>query len=245
VSLAPPSVEEVLRLAASAEEELLGPAHAEAAGRIRALGVRLGESLDWAAEHDPERGLALASALWRFWALSGELAEGRQQLRWLLGLVPALSVTRLHGQVSSALLASLAADYQEAQAAAHRAMPLARALDDELSQGYLELVCARVARLTADAQGAAVHAEEALERFRGVHCAWGTAIALLEVARARRTAGRHEEAARLLGEAQLLDESLGAFGPEERQLAQREEAELRRLLGARYEVEWRRARAPG
>jgi hypothetical protein len=245
VSLAPPSVDEVLRLAAWAEEELLGPAHAEAAGRIRALGVRLGESLDWAAENDPERGLALASALWRYWALSGELAEGRQQLRWLLGLVPALSVTRLHGQVSSALLASLAADDEEAQAAARRAMPLARALDDERSQGYLELVCARSARLTADAQGAAAHAEEALERFRNVHHAWGTAIALLEVARARRIAGRHEEAARLLGEAQLLEENLGAFGPEERQLAQREEAELRRLLGAHSEVEWRRARAPG
>lgn len=241
----PPAIEDVLRLATSVEEELLGPSHAEAVGRVRGLGARVGEALDWAAEHDPELGLALAAALWRYWASSGELAEGRQQLGWLLGLVPALSPTRLRGLVSSALLASLAGEHPTAKAAAQKAMPLARALDDELSLGYLELVCARGAQGTPDPRNAAGHAEEALEHFRTAHHAWGTAVALLEVARARRLAGRPEEAARLLGEAQFLQEAAMAFGPEERLLAEGEEAELRRLLGPRYEAELRRGRAPG
>ena len=240
----PPAIEDVLRLATSVEEELLGPRHVHAVGRLRGLGARLGEALDWAAEHDPERGLALAAALWRYWAWSGELAEGRQHLGWLLGLVPELSATRLRGLVSSALLASLAGDHPTAQAAAQKAMPLARALDDELSLGYLELVCARRAQGTPDAHAAAGHAEEALERFRTAQHAWGTAVALLEVARARRLAGRPEEAARLLGEAQLFEEAAMAFGPEERLLAEGEEAELRRLLGPRYEAAWRRGRVP-
>jgi hypothetical protein len=242
VPLPPPAVEDVLRLAASAEEELLGPASADVVGRIQGFGPRLGEALDWAAEHDPERGLSLAAALWRYWALSGELAEGRQHLRWLLGLVPALGVTRLRGLVSSALLSSLAGEHEAAQATVQSAMPLARALDEEVAQGYLELVSARGAREKADAAGAAAHAEEALERFRGVHHAWGTAVALLEVSRAKRVAGRLEEAARLLGEAQCLGDGVGAFGPKELLLALHEEAELRRLLGERYETEWRRGR---
>jgi hypothetical protein len=237
-----PAIEDVLRLSSSVEEELLGPRHAEALGRMRGLGARLGEALDWAAEHDPERGLALAAALWRYWAVAGELAEGRQQLGWLLGLVPALSATRLHGLVSSALLASLAGEHAHAQAAAQKAMHLARALDDELALGYLELVCARGASSTPDARAAAGRAEEALERFRDAHHPWGSAMALLEVARARRLAGRPEEAARLLGEAQLLDERVAAFGPQERLLAKAEEAELQRLLGPRFAPEWRRGR---
>jgi hypothetical protein len=243
--LPPAAIEDVLRLAATAEEELLGSVPANAVGRIRGLGARLDEALDWAAENDPERGLALAAALWRYWALSGELAEGRAQLRWLLGLVPALSVTRLRGLVSSALLASFAGEHEGAKAAAQKAMPLARAVDEELSLGFLELVCARAARSTPGAEGATAHAEEALERFRSVHHGWGTAVALLEVARAKRVGGRPEEGARFLSEAQLLVETAGGFGPEERLLAETEEAELRRLLGAGFEAEWQRGRRRG
>jgi hypothetical protein len=229
----PPAIEDVLRLALSVEGELLGPTYADVVGRLRGLGPRLGEALDWASEHDPERGLALAAALWRYWAVSGELSEGRQQLGWLLGLVPELSPTRLRGLVSSVLLASLAGEHAAARVAAQKAMPLARALDDELSLGFLHLVCARGAQGASEAQAAAAHADEALERFRDAHHSWGTAVALLEVARARRLAGRPEEAARLLGEAQLLEASARVFGPSERLLAESEEAQLRRLLGPR------------
>jgi hypothetical protein len=241
---APPAVEEVLRLATSVEEELLGPRHAEAVRRIRGLGARLGEALDWAAEHDPERGLAVAAALWRYWAVSDALDEGRQQLGWLLALVPAPSSTRLRGLVSSALLASYRGEHPKAAAAAQEAMPLARALDDEVGLGYLELVCSRGAHASGHERRAAAHTEQALEHFRGARHPLGAAIALLELARLKRLGGRPEEAARLLGESQLLEAGGLALGPEERLLAQSEEVELRRLLGPRYEAEWQRGRAP-
>ncbi len=321
---APPPVEDVLALAATAEEELLGEAHLAWVARLRALGPHLDEALDWAAEHDPERGLTLAAALWRYWVVSGQLRDGRQQLGWLLSLVPHPSTARLRGLVSSAVLASFAGEHAEAVATASEAMPLARALDDELRLGYLELVVAWNAQAQGDAQTAAGRFEEALERFRDARHAWGTATVLLglgEVARAegdprrahplyaealalfqqlgdgsaiaasrvdlglvtlelgaledaqahlaealrmgealenrtflagatlglavlRRIEGRPEAAARLLGESQALLAATGAaFEPADRLVAEREEAELRRTLGARYEREWRRGQS--
>ncbi len=322
---APPSVEDVLGLSATCEEELLGEAHPSRVARLRALGPHLVEALDWSAEHDPERGLSLAAALWRYWVLSDELRDGRQQLSWLLSLVPASSVARLHGLVGSALLASFALAHEEAVAPASEAMPLARALDDELRLGYLELVLARSAQARGDLRTAAGRFEEALERFRDARQPWGTATTLLglgEVARAeaelprahshstealglfqrladepgmaasrlelglvslelgareeaqeqlaeaarmaralekptllavaalglaalRRVEGRPEAAARLLGESQALVLASGhAFEPAHLLLAEREEAKLRRTLGARYESEWRRRPEP-
>jgi tetratricopeptide (TPR) repeat protein len=323
---APASVEAVLSLAVTAEEELLGEAHPSCVARLSALGPRLGEALDWSAEHDPERGLALAAALWRYFLVSGELRDGRQHLGWLLGLVPAPSEARLRGLVSSALLAAFAGEHAEAVLAAGEGLPLARALDDELRLAYLALVLAWSAQAQGEAGTATGHFEEALERFRDARHRWGTATALLglgEVARARgapgrarplsaealglfgelhddsslaasrvnlglvslelgaleeaqghlaeavrtgealgnrtflagavlglsalrRLEGRPEAAARLLGESHALLVATGAaFEPADRLLAEREEAELRRSLGARYESEWRRGqRAP-
>lgn len=173
-------------MAATAEEGLLGEEHASWVARLSALGPRLGEALDWSAEHDPERGLALAAALWRYFLVSGELRDGRQHLGWLLGLVPASSAARLGGLVSSALLAGFAGEHAEAFRAASEAVPLARALDDELRLAYLALVLAWSAQAQGEGGTAKGHFEEALERFRDARHPWGTATALLgldEVAR--------------------------------------------------------------
>jgi tetratricopeptide (TPR) repeat protein len=320
---APPAVEDILAMATTAEEELLGAAHLSLVARLRGLGPLLGEALDWGAEHDPERGLTLAAALWRYFVLAGELREGRQQLGWLLSLVPAPSSARLRGLTSNALLASFAGEHPMAAAAAHEAMPLARALDDELRLGYLALVVAWSAQAEGDVRAAAGRFEEALERFGDAGQAWGTATALLglgEVARSegdprrarplyaeglalflqlgdgsaiaasrinlglvslalgaleeaqghlaeavracealgnrnflagallghaalRRLEGRPEAAARLLGESGALLEAAGAaFEPADHLVAEREETELRRQLGPRYEAEWLRGR---
>jgi tetratricopeptide (TPR) repeat protein len=190
---APPAVEAVLALAEGAEEGLLAEAHSAWVERLGALGPRLGEALDWGADHDPERGLALAAALWRYWMVSGKVSDGRQHLGWLLNLVPSPSLARLKGLTSSAVLASFAGEYAEAAVAAHRAMPLARALDDEVRLGYLETVVAWSAQAAGDVRLAAARFDEALERFRDAHHAWGTATALLglgEVARSQGEAGR-------------------------------------------------------
>jgi tetratricopeptide (TPR) repeat protein len=191
-SVAPP-YEDVLSLAADVEEQLLGEGHPSQVARLESLGPRLGEALDFGAEHDPERTLALAAGLWRFWVLTGEVREGRQHLRWLLSLVPTPSPTRLRGLTSSAILASFAGQHAEAAGAAEEALPLARALDDDVRLGYLAWVLAWNAQSEGDVRTAAAHLKEALERFRDTQHRWGTATVLLglgEVARSQGDAGR-------------------------------------------------------
>jgi len=160
---APPLVEDVLTLAPGAEEELLAPGHPKTVARLRALGPRLGEALDWGAEHDPERGLALASALWRYWVLSGELREGRQHLGWLLSLVPNPSPVRLAGLTGRALLASFAGEHADAKEAAEEAIPLAEfdvaALESRIKDAEEDLVLAKT-----DAERARI--AEALDHMR-------------------------------------------------------------------------------
>lgn len=181
---APPAVEDVLCLSSTAEEALLGEEGLAYVARLGALGPVLGEALDWAAENDPERGLGLAAALWRYYVESGELSEGRQQLRWLLGLVPTSCVARLSGLTSSALLASVAGAHAEAALLAQEAMPLARALDEEVREGYLLLVLGRSAEAEGDARLAVLHLEAARERFGEAGRAFLLARALLGLSEA-------------------------------------------------------------
>jgi hypothetical protein len=176
---APPAVEDVLALASTAEAELLADAQPSLLVHLRALGPQLDEALDWAAEHDPERGLGLAASLWRYFSVSGQWQEGRQQLAWLLGLVPASSRARLAGLTSSALLLSFAGVHAEARAVAEEALPLSRALDDEVRLGYLELVLGRSAQAEGDVRTASRCLEAALERFCDAGHPWGTARGLL------------------------------------------------------------------
>jgi tetratricopeptide (TPR) repeat protein len=206
---APLAVEAVFALAEGAEEGLLGEGHPAWMERLHALGPRIGEALDWGAEHDPERGLALAAALWRYFVASGEVRDGRQHLAWLLNLVPSPSAARLGGLTSSAVLASFAGEHREAASTANRAMPLARALDDEQRLGYLELVVAWSAQAEDDVRLAAARFEEALERFRDIRHAWGTATALLGLGEVARSMGEPSRARPLYAEALAVFEALG------------------------------------
>lgn len=180
------AVEDILSLSSTAEEALLGEASQAFLSRLRALGPLLGEALDWAAENAPERGLGLAAALWRYYVESGELSEGRHQLRWLLGLVPVPCRARLSGLTSSALLASVAGAHAEAALLAQEAMPLARALEEAVRQGYLELVLGRSAQAEGDGRLAVLHLEAARERFGEAGHAFLVARALLGLAEAPR-----------------------------------------------------------
>jgi tetratricopeptide (TPR) repeat protein len=206
---APPAVENVLTLATSAEDGLLGDAQPAWVARLRALRSDLDQALDWCADHDPERGLVLAAALWRFWVVAGDLREGRQHLGWLLTLVPSQSAARLRGLTSSAVLASFAGEHTDAAAAATEAMPLARALDDELRLGYLDLVVGWSRQADGDLRAAAAQFDEALERFRDVGHAWGTATALLGLGEVARSEARHGRARELYAEELAIFERLG------------------------------------
>ncbi|MCA1850680.1 MAG: tetratricopeptide repeat protein, partial [Acidobacteria bacterium] len=69
-----------LALAERAEPELAGAGHAEWAGRLEQEHDNIRAALQWTLEREPETGLRLAGAVWRFWTTRGHYTEGR---RWL------------------------------------------------------------------------------------------------------------------------------------------------------------------
>jgi predicted ATPase/transcriptional regulator with XRE-family HTH domain len=72
-------------LAASAHAGLVGPEQVAWLQRLDAEDANLMAALAWTIEHDdPSAGLAFASALWRYWATRGRLAEGRDWLERVL-----------------------------------------------------------------------------------------------------------------------------------------------------------------
>jgi len=206
---APPAVEDVLALADRAEQGLLGAEQEAWVTRLGALGPRLEEALDWCADHDPERGLVLAAALWRYFVVAGQLRTGRQQLSWLLALCPSPSPARLQGLTASAVLAAFAGEYGAATATAAEALPLARALDDELRLATLALVEGWGLQAAGDLGGAAARFDEALERFRDAGHTWGSASALLGLGELARTGGDLGRARALYEEELSLFEQLG------------------------------------
>ena len=76
-----------LRLAEQAEPDLRG---ARQAVQMRELGAdndNLREALTWfQARGEVERGFRLVGALWRFWQIRGQLAEGREHAERLLAI---------------------------------------------------------------------------------------------------------------------------------------------------------------
>jgi len=84
-----------LALAEAAEPELTGTEQARWLGRLEAEYDNLRAVLRWARDGgEPEVGLRLAAALWRFWLIHGHLSEGRG---WLEGLLATLEATGGHG----------------------------------------------------------------------------------------------------------------------------------------------------
>jgi predicted ATPase/transcriptional regulator with XRE-family HTH domain/Tfp pilus assembly protein PilF len=72
-------------LAESAHAGLVGPEQAAWLQRLDAEDANLVAALSWTIEHDdPSAGLVFASALWRYWATRGRLAEGRDWLERVL-----------------------------------------------------------------------------------------------------------------------------------------------------------------
>jgi tetratricopeptide (TPR) repeat protein len=80
--------------------------------------------------HDVDTGLRLASATWRYWQASGELAEARHRLDLMLAVPGATDAARANALDAAAGLAYWQADYRAAQADYEHALALYRAAGD-------------------------------------------------------------------------------------------------------------------
>jgi predicted ATPase/DNA-binding XRE family transcriptional regulator len=241
-----------LAFAQRAAGELRGPAQRQWLDWLEHDHDNLRATLAW-AEQDATRslrGLQLAAALWRFWALRGHLAEGRRWLDTALSAEPdAPADLRAEALNAAGNLARDQGDYAQSRALHEASLALRRELGDERAVG---LSLNNLGTVLLDRgeyeQGTQLYAE-ALARFREHGVEWEVAIALHNLGLALGLQGEYELAGARLEEAlvlwERLDESasrarsLDALGEVARKRGQLERAAglhaesltLRRVLG--------------
>src|SRR5437763_5684 len=94
-------------------------------------------ALDWAAEHDPERGLALAASLEGFW-LVREPSEGASRLEPLLARTPAAEPElRAHALRALAGALGLCGEYERAGSSYQQSLELFVASGNEIQTANL------------------------------------------------------------------------------------------------------------
>jgi predicted ATPase/Tfp pilus assembly protein PilF len=94
-----------LRLAQEAEQEMVGLNGAFWIKRLDREHDNLREALEWWLQDQPEMGLQLSAAIWRFWLTRGYITEGRKWLRRALEHNLALSLGRAKGLLGAGTLA--------------------------------------------------------------------------------------------------------------------------------------------
>lgn len=112
---------------------LTGPRQEECLERIGGMHDNVRAALTWARERgQPETGLRLASAVWRFWLIRGLLSEGRAWLDALLALDrPVDLIVRAGACEAAGKLAGAQGDQASAEALLTRALALWGALGDK------------------------------------------------------------------------------------------------------------------
>ena len=188
-----------LGLAEQAEPHLGGGDQAAWLKRLQADHDNLRAALGWSLAGEPEVGLRLAGALWRFWEICGYFTEGRGWLEQALagsGGAPALRAKALTG---ASTMAFCQGDYQQATALHGQALLLFRRLGDArgvafslnnlgvqaLHQGDLRRAARRYTKALALAReagdrrltGYALHNQGELARLAGDY---GRAVSLAE-----------------------------------------------------------------
>ena len=86
------------------------------------------------ASDQPDLGLALASAIWRYWQSSDQITEGRRWLDRLLEHPLASDAARAHGHTAYAGLAYWQADYESALSCYKEALEIYQAQGDRLNE---------------------------------------------------------------------------------------------------------------
>jgi predicted ATPase/class 3 adenylate cyclase len=123
-------------------------------------------ALDWAAEHDPERGLALAASLEGFW-LVREPSEGASRLEPLLARTPDAE-PELRGHALRALAGALGlcGEYEQAASSYRQSLELFVASGNEIQTANLRYRVAGQMVVMGETTAAWPLLEESLRTFR-------------------------------------------------------------------------------
>ena len=175
-----------LELAEQAAPALFGPEQTGWLDRLEADYDNLRAALRWCLHQpDPESGLRLGAALWRFWEGRNHLTEGRGWLDQLLSLDGASVEPILLGraQLAAGRMAFLQGDFEAAVAFLEPCLARGRELGDPDLVAYALTYFGHIARDGGDLAGARACYDEALVLWRELDDSRGIAIGLFAFGR--------------------------------------------------------------
>jgi len=130
-----------LTLAERAEPALRGPDQVRWLERLDVEHDNLHATLAWTAEGgDPDVGLCIGAALWRFWQVRGHIEEGRTRLERLLHTELGSGPARAAAQLTVARCAFVQGDFAALQRYTEACVPVLRASGDEHSVGFALMI---------------------------------------------------------------------------------------------------------
>jgi predicted ATPase/DNA-binding CsgD family transcriptional regulator/DNA-binding XRE family transcriptional regulator/predicted negative regulator of RcsB-dependent stress response len=147
--------EHLAALAADSEQGLAGPGSVSWAARLAAADTDLDVALEWAAGSDPDLGLRMGAALWRWWLTSGRLAAGRGWLGRFLAHTTRRDENSGRAFCSAAVLAAENGDYSEAVRLARTALGIFDALGLRERSAFAATVLGSAHRYLGDRDAAA------------------------------------------------------------------------------------------
>jgi predicted ATPase/serine/threonine protein kinase len=198
-----------------AEEEATEQSGAEVTEWLERLGFEhdnFRASLEWLTETgNAEWGLRLGAALFRYWEMRENFAEGRDRLGKLLKLPGAAARTKARSRAlfAAGVLAVEQGDYAATDALVGESLDIARQLDDK--QGIA--VCLNALAVNARDQGDVADArsqfEESLVQWRALNDETAVARALSNLANVVKLQGDYVRARSLYAECHSIFRALG------------------------------------
>jgi predicted ATPase/serine/threonine protein kinase len=198
-----------------AEENATESSEAEQAGWLERLGLEhdnFRAGLEWLTETgNAEWGLRLGTALFRFWEVRENLAEGRDRLGRLLKLTEAGASTKLRMRAlfAAGVLAGEQGDYTSAAALINESQDIAQALGDKTGVAVSLNALAVFARDRGDVEVAHVLFEASLGLWRELSDQKAVARALSNLANVVKLQGEYGRARALYVECLSIFRGLG------------------------------------
>jgi non-specific serine/threonine protein kinase len=208
-------LEWAVMVAEQAQSKLGGPEQADWLTRLDAEQDNLRAALGWVrTSRAVEQGLRLASALWFFWLMRGQLAEGRGWLTELLASDAGLSQAhatplRARALYCAAALAFRQGDYQHAEQLAADSLNLQRELDDAAGLSTALNLLAILSTERGDHDRAAQLHEEAQKLRRALNDLVGLSSSLINLGVIARSQGNYQRAVELYEEALAIKRRVG------------------------------------
>jgi predicted ATPase/DNA-binding CsgD family transcriptional regulator/DNA-binding XRE family transcriptional regulator/Tfp pilus assembly protein PilF len=171
-------------LAVASEDGLTGPEAADWTQRTEIAEPDLQLALEWTvANNDTELGLAAAGGLWRWWLISGRLAQGRAWLARILAAAGQRTDEAAgRARCAAAVLAAENGDYREAIRSAEQAQEIFTGLGLRERTAFAATVLASAHRYLGDNSAARRYFQLALDLRTALGDSRGVSVAINNMA---------------------------------------------------------------